>query len=109
MPIGECGLCRQRAELQDSHLMPRGAYKLLREPDSGVRHPILVTESTTLQTPAQVHDYLLCGSCELRLEQGGEDWVMRNGPQRNGRFPLREALLRSPNKTTTASGDIYKE
>jgi len=89
--------------------MPRGVYKALREPHSAVRHPVLITASTTLQTSAQVHDYLLCKTCEIRFAQNGEDWVMKNGPHRNGRFPLREALLRSPIKSTIPTGDIYKQ
>jgi hypothetical protein len=109
MPLAQCALCRQSANLQDSHLMPRGLYKLLTEPDREFRHPMLVTASTTVQTPAQVHDYLLCKNCELRFQQQAEDWVMKNGPHRNGRFPLREALLRSPINSTIASGVIYKE
>ena len=89
--------------------MPMGIYKALREPHGSIRHPVLVTTSTILQTAAQVHDYLLCKVCELRFTQNGEDWLMKNGPRRNGRFPLREALLRSPIKSTIAAGDIYKE
>jgi hypothetical protein len=109
MPLGTCALCSQLAELQDSHLMPRGVYKALREPHGAVHHPVLVTASTTIQTGAQVHDYLLCSGCEMRFAQNGEDWVMKNSPHRNGRFPLREALLRSPVKSTIPIGEIYKE
>lgn len=109
MPLGTCALCLQPAELQDSHLVPRAVYKALREPHSAIHHPVLVTASTTMQTGAQVHDYLLCSCCEMRVAQNGEDWVMKNGPHRNGRFPLREALLRSPVKSTVPIGEIYKE
>src|ERR1700733_9843084 len=109
MPIGKCALCLQSAKLQKSHLLPQGIHKALQEPNNSIRNPILVTASTTVQTSEQVRDYLLCESCEVRFQQNGEDWVMKNGPRRNGRFLLREALLRSPNKSTIPSGDIYKE
>jgi hypothetical protein len=68
-----------------------------------------VTASTTFQTSEQVSDYLLCRRCELRLAQNGEEWVLRNSPHRNGRFPMREALLRSPIKSTIRAGESYKE
>jgi hypothetical protein len=108
MRLGICALCKQSAELQDSHLIPAGVYRALPEPGNAIRNPILVTAQTTVQTSEQVSDYLLCKGCELRFQQNGEDWLMRNRPHRNGRFPLREALLRSPNKSTIPMGDVYK-
>jgi hypothetical protein len=105
---GTCALCHQLALLQKSHLIPQGIYKWLKEPDDPVRNPVLVTASTTVQSNEQASDYLLCQDCELRFQQNGEDWLMKNGP-RNGRFPLRDALRRSPHKTLISSGDLYKE
>lgn len=105
---GVCALCRNQAELLDSHLMPAGAYKLLREPNNDITHPILVTAETTVQTPAQVHDYLLCADCELRFEQRGEDWVLKNQPHRNGRFPMREYLLLSTTRSQLPTGLLVK-
>jgi hypothetical protein len=107
MPVGECALCLKTGELQDSHLMPKGTYKPLRG-KLAAQDPILVTASITVQTSAQVHDYLLCKDCELRFERNGEDWVMKNWERPNGRFPLRDALLRSPIKSTIPTGDLYK-
>jgi len=109
MPRGICALCKRNADLQDSHLIPKGVYKALREPDHVIPNPVLVTASVTLQTSDQVHDHLLCRVCELLFEQNGEDWVLKNGPQRDGRFPLREALMRSPVRTSIAAGYIFKE
>ena len=60
MPEGVCALCHQNAELRDSHLIPKGVYKALREPDHVIRHPILVTAAATVQSSEQVSDYLLC-------------------------------------------------
>jgi hypothetical protein len=108
MPEGTCALCRQLATLQKSHLIPQGIYKWLKEPDNPIRNPVLVTASTTVQSNEQASDYLLCRKCEVRFQQNGEEWLMRNGP-RKGRFPLRDALCRSPNKTSISSGDLYKE
>lgn len=108
MPQGICALCQRNAELQDSHLIPKGVYKALREPDHVIRHPVLVTSSATVQTSEQVSDYLLCRACELVFEQGGEDWVLRNSPKRGGRFPLRDALLRSSVKSEIPSAIICK-
>jgi hypothetical protein len=90
-------------------LIPQGIHRWLREPNNAIRNPILVTATTTVQTNEQVCDYLLCRNCEVRFQQHGEDWLMKNGPSRSGRFPLREALLRSSNKSTIHAGEIYKE
>jgi hypothetical protein len=109
MPHGTCALCRESADLQDGHLIAKGFYKAVREPASVISNPVLVTASTTFQTSEQVSDYLLCRRCELRLAQNGEEWVLRNSPHRNGRFPMREALLRSPIKSTIRAGESYKE
>lgn len=109
MPTGTCALCLRIAELQMSHLIPSGAYKALRQPNTPNRHPIFVTEKVTVQTPAQVHDFLLCRSCELRFQQYGEDWVLRNSPRRNGNFPLRNAVMKSTFKWTISSGDVFIE
>lgn len=107
-PVAKCALCHRTAELQKSHLIPQGIYRFLNEPGHAVRNPVLVTAAKTVETSEQVRDCLLCKSCEIRFQQNGEDWVMKNGPRRNGRFPLREALTRSNNKRTLESGNLYR-
>ncbi|WP_263417866.1 hypothetical protein [Terriglobus albidus] len=73
-----------------------------------VRNPILVTAETTVETSQQVRDYLLCQRCEVRFQQNGEDWLMRNGPfRRDGRFPLRDALQQSTPGETIPIGVLY--
>jgi hypothetical protein len=79
----------------------------MQEPGHTVRNPILVTAATTVETSEQVSDYLLCKGCETRFQQCGEDWVMKNGPRRNGRFPLRDALQRSGTGRIIATGELY--
>jgi hypothetical protein len=107
MPTANCALCLQAAELQKSHLIPQGIYRAIQEPGQAIRNPVLVTAATTVETSEQVSDYLLCKGCETRFQQCGEDWVMKNGPRRNGRFPLREALMRSSTGRTITTGELY--
>jgi len=107
MPTAKCALCLRVSELQKSHLIPQGIYRAIQEPGHVVRNPVLVTAATTVETSEQVSDFLLCKSCETRFQQCGEDWVMKNGPRRNGRFPLRDALRKSSTGRTIATGELY--
>lgn len=108
MSRGTCALCLQFAGLQKSHLISQEVYKWLKRPDDQIRNPVLVTASTTVKSSEQVSDYLLCSQCEVHFQRHGEDWVMKNGP-RKGKFPLREALCRSQNRTTIQSEELFKE
>ncbi len=91
--IGDCKLCLQPRELQDSHFIPAAMYKYLRDPDETKknRNPTVVAAKVTATTSRQVSDYVLCADCEELFNKNGESWVLQqvwNGE----RFALGERL-----------------
>lgn len=99
MPTGNCGLCGATAELQDSHLLPKSTYKLLKkaaEVDGQKNtNPVVVSVAVALKTSAQVSDYFLCKECEGQFSAGGEKWMMETSWHPDKSFPLRDALLKA--------------
>jgi hypothetical protein len=72
MKIGNCKLClRKSVELRRSHFIPAAAYKSAFKSSDGAP-PVIMNSSVTMITSAQVADYVLCGDCEQRLNEGGE-------------------------------------
>jgi hypothetical protein len=91
--IGTCKLCLQNdVVLQDSHFLSKGIYKILRDEGARNKDPFLITKAAIVQTSRQLKRHLLCGPCEIRLNKGGENWVLRHCLQNDGRFLLAEKL-----------------
>ena len=108
--MGKCKLCLQDGrELQQSHYLPAGVYRILRDNQEKNPHPWLLTPRATLQTSKQLTAPLFCGECEQRLSRNGEDWVLKNCLKPDGRFPLAAALLtRKPDLSSSqTSTKIY--
>jgi hypothetical protein len=93
MPIGKCKLCLQTKELQNSHYLPKGAYKINRAPALKNASPVVLSNDQLLQSSAQLSDYLLCSDCEQRFSKNGEAWVLGSVPRNYGeKFPILDAL-----------------
>lgn len=93
MPTGVCKLCLQTRPLQDSHYLPKGAYKINRAPALKNASPVVLSNEQLSQSSAQLSDYLLCSDCEQRFSKNGEAWVLRNVPRNYGEtFPILDAL-----------------
>lgn len=98
MPLGICKLCRptKPVELKDSHLIPKGLYKVLQQAmaadEQRNTNPLVITPKVMIQTSKQVSDYVLCDACEDRLNKGGERWMIANCWRSDSEFPLRRAL-----------------
>jgi hypothetical protein len=91
--MGRCGLCLHNRELQSSHLLPAALYRMLRRAARGSDpDPVMVTPSRSLMTSRQVAAPFLCASCEGRLSQNGEHYVLSQCAHPDGRFSLREIL-----------------
>ena len=91
--VGTCCLCLERdTVLRDSHLMPRGFYKIARRAGERNPNPIVVGDGKAVKTSKQVSDYLLCDSCEDRFNKRGEKWVQENCWHSQTQFPLWSAL-----------------
>lgn len=89
----QCGLCLQRKELRDSHLLPAAVYKLLRTPTGGHDpNPVVIMPSRALTTSQQVSAPFLCGDCEQRFSRNGERYVIAQCARPDGQFKLRELL-----------------
>jgi hypothetical protein len=93
---GTCRLCLTPSELQDSHLLPKALYKLLKNTaaSDGQKNPnpVVVNKKIALKTSAQISDYLLCKQCERRFSTGGEKWMMEHCWRSDSDFPLRSTL-----------------
>ena len=70
--IGECKLCKNTGvELQNSHIIPRWAYKRVRDISAtGANpNPIVISDGRAAQISDQIKEYLLCTSCEQILSK----------------------------------------
>lgn len=94
--IGECGLCRQQAELRHSHFLPRAVFRMAREPASPNPNPVVVTARRAANSSRQIHDPFLCAGCEDRFSRGGESHVLREVVRSSGDFRLRDRVRRAP-------------
>lgn len=91
MPDEVCKLCLRNKDLQNSHGLSRSLYKKLRSRGKGNTDPCVVTAREFRRSSEQYTDYVFCKECERRLNNGGENYVMRILPGKN-RFPLLEIL-----------------
>lgn len=72
-----CALCKNEADLVDSHLIPRWAYKRVLEADGGEeKAPVLVSAGAACYSNVQTTKHLLCTDCEGRFSKR-EDYVAR--------------------------------
>lgn len=90
---GQCRLCLNHAELQDSHFIPQAAYKRVRGQGTNL-HPIVIHGRKAVQTSAQTRAHLLCHDCEELFSRHGEDGFFRNCYSGPGQFRLLEVLRR---------------
>ena len=72
--------------------MPASLYRLVRSKLPGNPNPAFLTAAQVLQTSRQVKTYLLCPTCEQRLNQNGEKWVLRHCYRGKKAFRLQDIL-----------------
>lgn len=92
--MGVCALCRDKADLINSHLIPAAAYKHVRGAVGGNGDsPVIIdgSDKTAFQTDKQITQYLLCKECEDRFSRNGERILGKLWSTRRG-FPLLEKL-----------------
>lgn len=85
--IGKCLLCHQpNQELQDSHFIPAGVYRVVRNEstEDGNPNPVLFNEDGVVQTSKQITDFVFCQDCEQRLNRNGEAYFLKYCWRRNG-------------------------
>jgi hypothetical protein len=88
---GICRLHGEEAELMDSHILPRWAWRRAIQSDATKRvgH---VSRGTFTDTGEQVKEPLLCSSCEQRLGVWDE-YASQVSRQLDGSFPARDRSL----------------
>jgi hypothetical protein len=90
---GQCKLCLKPATtLKDSHYIPKGVYKRLRDKNEKNPNPVVISKKTAVQTSRQETSHLLCSVCEQRFSKYGENWVLGHCLQEDGSFPLASIL-----------------
>lgn len=94
MWMGNCALCHEEKELQDSHYIPRAFYRRSHaNVDGQTVGPVMMNPDVTMYQAAQVKTYLLCFDCEQRFSRLGERWAGACSLQSAGTFPLLDLLL----------------
>jgi len=91
--IGTCRLCLgQNVELQDSHILPKAAYRRIRPPPGGpIASPIMVADGVARFTDRQLTEQLLCSACEQRIGQR-ERAFLEVCAQEDGSFPAADLV-----------------
>jgi hypothetical protein len=87
-----CGLCQKPAELRESHLLPKAAFRLAREAGAKNPNPIVVTPRGAGSTSKQVSQPFLCGDCEGRFSALGERYVLSECLRGPSEFAVRDRL-----------------
>ncbi|MFZ0912495.1 MAG: hypothetical protein WBQ76_11820 [Candidatus Korobacteraceae bacterium] len=105
--IGNCALCGNYGTLIDSHFMPAALYPELNDPAGPIKHMIVMTRKGTFQSPEQFHMPLLCRACEVRFQQGGENWVLGMRYRSDGTFPLRDLLQRATPVDSNVATSVF--
>ncbi len=90
---GICALCQRTKQLYDSHLLPAGVLRLLRDDNLRNPNPFLMSMDHVGPTSSQAKQYLLCQDCEQRFSRKGERWVVKHCYHESDRsFQLRDLL-----------------
>lgn len=97
MPIiGRCPLClTPESELQESHILPRWAYRRARDKTSKNANPIVMSGGTAIKSSKQTKEHMLCFSCEQLLGKV-DNWASRAFYQDDGRAPIVQWSTRDP-------------
>jgi hypothetical protein len=105
----QCKLCLRHVDkLEDSHFLPAGIYRILRDDKEKNPNPYLLTGKTAVQIQRQMKAPLLCSDCEQRFNKFGEDWVLKHCLQKDGSFPLASILAtRTPDVSVQTTMRLY--
>ncbi|MDD4881126.1 MAG: hypothetical protein PHX10_06065 [Gallionellaceae bacterium] len=86
--IGTCALCQKNADLQNSHLIPKWAYRRVCNVDtSASKAPVYIADGNAALSNNQTTKYLLCADCEQRFAKS-EDYLARLTDSDNGQIKL---------------------
>jgi hypothetical protein len=109
MQLGECKLCLETKELCDSHYLPKSVYRSALAKELRNPNPVVIANGQWKQVSDQLRGYVFCSSCEKKLNQNGERWVMAHTPHRYEEiFPLQKALLEIERLAFQDRLDLYQ-
>jgi hypothetical protein len=92
--IGTCALCQKEADLQDSHLIPKWAYRRVCDVDPlGTKAPVHISDGSAVLSNKQTSKYLLCTDCEQRFSKR-ENYVARLTQLDHGQIKLFRNITR---------------
>lgn len=94
LKTGICGLCRKSGIIKKSHLLPKSAYKQVRDhPSEGGGSPMIIDMAREKfgKTDKQVVAHFLCGTCESAFSKFGEAPVSKIWATHFG-FPMLDYL-----------------
>jgi hypothetical protein len=104
MEEARCHLRLEIKPLQESHLLPKSLFRLLRVQNAKNPDPVMFTRKAAWTTSTQFANRLLCFDCEQLFHKNGEDWVLRHCYRGNGRFRLREMITGTQPLSLNVSG-----
>lgn len=91
---GTCALCQKNADLQNSHLIPKWAYRRVCDVDpNGAKHPVKIAGGNAVLSNKQTTKYLLCADCEQRFS-ASEDYVAKLTEPDNRQIKLLGSVTR---------------
>ncbi len=90
-----CALCQKNSDLQNSHLIPKWAYRRISEliPKGEVKAPALISEGKAIAINKQTTRHLLCVECEQRFSKS-EDYVAGLTELEKGKIKLFNQVTR---------------
>ena len=104
----QCKLCLNYFDrLEQSHYIPKGIYKRLRDVNEENPNPWAISPKGAVQTSYQMKAHLLCEDCEGLFNKKGEKWVLANCIQTDGVFPL-FSILNSKNPDISFQRDATR-
>jgi len=86
-----CGLCKNLRHLQNSHLMPRALYEITKNlfPQKiGKNQIVMAHNKVSLYTDKQIKQHFLCKDCEEKINNNGENLIIRDVYKGAGKFWL---------------------
>lgn len=104
-----CRLCQSEAKLINSHLIPKAAYKFVRNPPAeGGDPPVKIDtrEGSANYNEKQVTNFLLCTTCEDLFSKNGEKTLGKLWAT-HAEFPLLDSLTQDALIVTGERFSIY--
>ena len=95
MPVGPYRLCLNEAELQQSHLLAAGFYRLARSPGDRNADPVLTVPGHAMKSSRQVRTWCFAQPVKSDSISAAKTGYLANCLRSMSEFPLQDVLLRT--------------